>query len=245
MGKNCLREVLRSDPKRLVEVYTCQKPNADSLYAELLKKNIPIRETPKKRLSQLVQSDSHQSYVAAVKEKKHLSLKGFFEQSAEMERSLAVMLDSIYDPQNLGSILRAAECFGVDLVVYSKNRGTDITPVVSKAGSGATEYVRTVKVSNLAETLKLFQENDYWVVCADAGEGSQSLYDFPFPNKTLLVLGSEGEGVQRILLRKSDFHINVPMFGNIDSLNVSQATAVFLSCYRKQYSGLDQPKSNE
>lgn len=232
MGKNSIRELLRTFPERIIEVFTCHA--SDPLQAELSKLKIPIREVNKNKLTEMVNSDSHQSFVAAVKEKPLIDLKQFLK--LEKKYSLVVMLDSIYDPQNMGAILRASECFGVDLVVYSKNRGTDITPVVTKASSGASELVPICKVSNLAETLKLFQEAGYWVVSAEGGSKSSDIYSFDFPEKTLLILGSEGEGVQQILSKIADFHVSIPMLGKIDSLNVSQASAVFLSHYRKKFS---------
>jgi 23S rRNA (guanosine2251-2'-O)-methyltransferase len=238
MGKNCIKEVLKSAPERIVEVYSSQRDKSDPLYSDLLKKGIPVREVSKNELFNLVQSESHQSYVAAVKERPSLDLKEFLAKSSEVSTSLAVMLDSIYDPQNLGTILRASECFGVNLLVYSKNRGADISPVVAKTSSGASEYVPVVKVSNLAETMKLFKKAGFWVVCADVGEGSQSIDNFRYPEKTLLVLGSEGEGVQKILSRNSDYLISIPMCGKIDSLNVSQAAAVFLFYYRLQFTSV-------
>ncbi len=235
MGKNSIRELLRTSPERIVEVYTCQGSEKDPLHAELSKHRIPIREIGKNKLIEMVNSESHQSYVAAVKEKPPVDLKYFLKQATEKKQGLVVMLDSIYDPQNMGAILRSAECFAADLVVYSKNRGTDITPVVSKTSSGATELIPICRVSNLAETVKLFQEAGYWVVSAEGGSKSTSINTFEFPEKTLLILGSEGEGVQPLLSKNSDFHVYIPMLGQIDSLNVSQASAVFLSHYRKQF----------
>lgn len=235
MGKNCIREVLKYSPERIVEVYSSQQDRSDSLYLELIEHRIPINNVSKNELFKLVQSESHQSYVAAVRDRPNIELKEFFAKSSHSTTSFVIMLDSIYDPQNLGTILRASECFGVDLVVYSKNRGADISPVVAKASSGASEYVPIAKVSNLAETMKLFKEAGYWAVCADVGEKSQSIYDFHYPEKTLLILGSEGEGVQKILSRNSDFLVSVPMCGKIDSLNVSQAAAVFIFYYRMQF----------
>ncbi|NGX47757.1 MAG: putative TrmH family tRNA/rRNA methyltransferase [Chlamydiae bacterium] len=235
MGKNCIAEVLKTSPDRIIEVFTCQKPG-DILYDALLKNKVRLVEVSKKKLTQLVASESHQSYVAAVREREPLSVKEFLERSKNLDQSLVLMLDTIYDPQNLGTILRAAECFGVDLVIFSKNRGTDITPVTSKTSAGATELVPTCKVSNLAETMKAFQQTGYWAVAADVSEKTQPLYDFAFPEKTLLIMGSEGKGIQPILSKKCDFHVSIPMLGKIDSLNVSQATAVLLNSYRKHYS---------
>jgi 23S rRNA (guanosine2251-2'-O)-methyltransferase len=236
MGKNCIEELLKTAPERLVEVFTCKQDANDPIARQLQKKKIPLKVMDKASLTKLVQSESHQSYVASVKERGLPGLKEFFEEFSKKERSLCVMLDSIYDPQNLGAIFRAAECFGADLILFSKNRGADITPVVSKVSSGATEYVPFVKVSNLAETVRQFKKEGFWVVSADVVEGAESVYDFEYPEKTLLILGSEGEGIQPLILKNSDYRLMIPMLGKIDSLNVSQAAAVFLSSYRQKHS---------
>lgn len=235
MGRNCIAEVVKASPERIVEVYTCQKSGDDSLYPELLKNKIRVIERSKSQLSHMVDSDSHQSYVAAVKEKTQPTVKEFLEKSQNVTHSLVLMLDSIYDPQNLGAILRAAECFGVDLVLYSKNRGADITPTVTKTSAGASELVSICKVSNLAETMQAFQKAGYWAVAADVSEKSQSLYQLPYPEKALIIMGSEGEGVQPLLSKKCDFHVMIPMLGQIDSLNVAQATALMLNGYRNYF----------
>lgn len=238
MGRNCIAEVLSFAPERIVEVYTSQKNENDALCKELLKQKIPVLEKSKKQLSQLVESESHQGYVAAVKERGHPTVKEFLEKNKDVEHSLVLMLDSIYDPQNLGAILRASECFGVDLVVYSKNRGTDITPTVTKASAGAAELVPICKVSNLADTVQLFQQEGYLALSADVGEKAQSLYQFKFPEKSLIIMGSEGTGVQPLLRKKCDYHVTIPMYGRIDSLNVSQATSIILNGYRSYITGL-------
>lgn len=230
MGKNAIRELVRSAPERIVEVYTSQLD--EPLVNELKEQRIPVKKCTKQELSQWVESDSHQGFVAALKERSQPTLDGFLEKGAE--KSLVLMLDSIYDPQNFGSILRASECFGVDAVIYSKNRGASVTPTVAKVSSGASELVPLIRVSNLAESIKPLQEAGYWVVCTDIGEQTESLYDFKFPEKTVIVMGSEGEGVRALLKKRSDHRIYIPMMGQIDSLNVSQATAVLLATYRSQ-----------
>lgn len=227
MGRNCIGEVLKVDPERILEVYTCQKPGGDDLYHQLTHAKIKMTQRQKHQLAQMANSESHQSYVAKIKDRVWVLPKDFL--SEDRYKSVVLMLDSINDPQNFGAILRAAECFGVDLVIYSKNRGVDITPAVSKVSAGASELVPIACVSNLAETMKAFQKSGYWAMTADVSEGSQSLYEHEPSEKTLLVMGSEGKGVQPLLVKKCDFHIHIPMKGQIDSLNVSQATSVFLS----------------
>ena len=226
MGKNCIREVLKACPERLVEVYTCQKSD-DDLYRELREADVRIQTVSKHKLNDMVTSESHQSYVAKVTPRENVDLKAFLKK--ERDKSVVLMLDSINDPQNLGAILRSAECFGVDLVVFSKNRGADVTPTASKTSAGASELVPIAKISNLAEAIKAFQKAGYWAVTADVGKHCQDLHAFDFPEKTLLIMGSEGKGVQPLIHKLCDFHVTIPMSGQIDSLNVSQATAVFLS----------------
>ena len=228
MGKNCLQEVLDHQPERLLKVYT-SKNKPDPLIQAVQEKQVPVQVLSKTALSDLVGSESHQSYAAQVQKKDEGDLRSLLRATAKKEKSLVLILDSISDPQNLGALLRAAECFGVDAVIWSKNRGTDVTPVVTKASVGASELVKTLKVSNLSETIKQFQESDYWVVTAEVDTGSESLYDFTFPEKTVLVMGSEGKGIQPLISKRSDHKVHIPMLGKINSLNVSQATSVFLS----------------
>jgi 23S rRNA (guanosine2251-2'-O)-methyltransferase len=235
MGKNTILEVLRKEPKRIKKVYTSENNANDPLYQELSKKKIPIEHVNKQELFQLVNSTSHQSFIAELKNREFQDIHEFLQNSEEKSTCFVLMLDSIFDPHNFGAILRSAECFGIDGVIFSKNRGADLTPVVSKVSSGASELVPLLKVSNLAESMKLFQEEGFSVISADVGEGSLSIYEFDFPEKSLLILGSEGEGVQPLLKKKSDYIVKIPMHGLIDSLNVSQAASVFLYSYRSQY----------
>ena len=229
MGKNCLQELLEFAPEQILQVYTSK--DQDPLIDEIENRGILIKKVKKDHLSDMAGSDSHQSFIAEVKDKQFLNLQTYLEKE---ENRLVLMLDSINDPQNFGTLLRAAECFGVDAVVWSKNRGVDLTPVVSKASVGASELMPMLRVSNLVDTIKKFQEAGFWVVTAEVGEETQSLHSFEFPEKTLLVMGSEGKGVQPLISKNADFKIFIPMMGKIDSLNVSQATSVILSHWRKR-----------
>jgi len=225
MGKNTVEELLATAPDRIVSLYLA--PGVTLSHPHTL----PTKNTPKHELTKLTGSDSHQGVVAAVKERGRVTLKEFCQQAVSKTKSLVLILDSILDPHNFGAILRAAECFGVDAVIYSKNRGVDVTPTVSKVSAGASELVEIIKVSNLAESLKNLQDGGFTVIAAEAKEKSASLYNFNFPAKTALILGSEGKGIQKLLSDRSDQHIMIHMLGQIDSLNVSQAAAVFLSFY--------------
>lgn len=233
MGRNCLRELLTHDPQLIAKVWVGIGSGGRDK-AVLLEKikamGIPCSEVGSEELFRLVQSDSHQSFVAQLVERASKDIKDFVKVSRGRESGLVLAFDSIMDPQNLGALLRAAECFGVDAVIWSKNRGCSITPVVSKASSGASELVDCYSISNLAETLRQLKQAGYWIVVADVGEGTLSLNDFEAPAKSVLVLGSEGSGTQPLVKKLSDFRVMIPQAGRIDSLNVSQAGAVLLYC---------------
>ncbi|MBN2479462.1 MAG: 23S rRNA (guanosine(2251)-2'-O)-methyltransferase RlmB [Parachlamydiales bacterium] len=233
MGKNTIKEVLKYKPFAILQIFTCLH-DTDELLEEIKDKNIPVQKVSKQSLEKMVETTSHQNIIAKIKSRRFLELKDFLKSSYDKEESLVLMLDSIYDPQNFGAILRAAECFQIDAVIFSKNRGSDITPVVTKSASGATELLDILKISNLANTLDQFIDAGYQIISTAIDEKAENLFSFKFPKKAVLIMGSEGEGVQKILLNKSDHLVYIPMMGKIDSLNVSQATAVILATIRYQ-----------
>lgn len=227
MGKHVIEEVLNITPQRFIRVYSCKK---DSPLLKALKKtHINTLIVSQSQLFSLVRSTSHQGFVAEVHARHFMNLQKFL--SHLPTTSLVVMCDSIADPQNFGTILRACECFGVDALIFSKNRNVPITPVVSKASAGGSELVPLIMVSNLADTLHKFRNAGYSIVATK--HHTQNLYTFTFPNHTLLIIGNEGKGIQTLLSKKADTHIAIPMYGKIESLNVSQATAVLLSHWKK------------
>jgi 23S rRNA (guanosine2251-2'-O)-methyltransferase len=239
MGRNTIREVLRHSPERILKAYVAESSSGSEERRQMIQSleehEIDIEHLSMSELTALVESESHQSFAAVLKPRPAIDLKEYLEASAGRERSLILMLDSIYDPQNLGALLRAAECFGADAVVWSRNRGADFSPAVSKASAGCSEIITTLQVGNLVEAIRRFKEAGYWVVASDVDTGAATLNSFDFPARCVLLMGSEGEGIQPLALRECDFRVYIEMFGRIDSLNVSQASAVFLSAYRRQH----------
>jgi len=231
IGRNSVTELLDNYPNRVRTVYLQEAFKVSRLPERLatLLSSISVEYLSRSALDALVGSDSHQSVVAQLHERNYLGLESFIESSKSAERGVVLALDSISDPQNFGSILRAAECFGVRGVVWSKNRGCGITPVVTKVSSGASELVPLVPVSNLTNALETLKSAGYWTVCSDLGPDAVDLSAIDLPEKIVLVLGSEGEGVQPLVRKRADFVIKIPMQGKIDSLNVAQAAAVILS----------------
>jgi 23S rRNA (guanosine2251-2'-O)-methyltransferase len=231
MGLHTIKEILVHAPERVLRVYTemLKDKGRKSEILDLCNlKKIPISYTSFHALTDMVGSDSHQSFVAQVKNREFVGLKEFLQANEEKEKSIVLMLDQIFDPQNLGALLRSAECFGVDAVVFSKNRGSEITPVTTKTSCGASELVPLIRVSNLAEALTQFQDAGFDAVTTLLDPNSQSLFNFKFSDKTLLIMGSEGEGIQPLICKRANRSIYIPMQGHVESLNVAQACAVLL-----------------
>ena len=235
MGRNTVRELLTHDPDRIEVLYAAVEKGA-SEGQEILHRarglGIAVQMLSQSQLSEKCESSSHQSFAALVRERAAMGLNDLMVLLESQERALVLLLDSINDPHNLGAILRAAECFGVDAVIWSKNRGASVTAAVSKVSVGASELVRTVEVANLAEAARRLKDSDFWLVGAEARDGATMLPSYEFPRRAALLMGSEGEGLQPLLRKMLDYRVQIPLYGQIDSLNVSQATAVMLYAWR-------------
>jgi len=234
LGPHALEALLATAPGRVHEVLMAAD---DTKLLEAARKlGITVSRTTREKLTDIAGTESHQGVLAFVKSRGFETLDHLVARLEEdpSSRALVVMLDSINDPHNLGACLRACECFGADGVIFSKNRGSPITPVVSKTSVGASELVPLIQVSNLAQAQLSLREIGFESVATAIDERAKPLSGFAFPTRTLLILGAEGPGVQPLLLKKAEHIVYIPMFGRIDSLNVSQALAVTLSWARGQ-----------
>lgn len=233
MGLHALTELLTHAPDRLLKVYTAAgegRGRKEEVLDKCRQLQIPVIFTSHETLDRMCGSDSHQSFAAHVKGRKYYSVKEFLDQFGDEETSLIVLCDQIFDPQNFGAILRCAECFGVAGVVWSKNRGSDLTPTAAKSSSGASEWIPLIRVSNLAESVAEFQKAGYEAVAAALAPDAENAFTTSFSPKTLLIVGSEGEGIQPLILKRADRKIKIPMQGKIGSLNVAQSVASLLTC---------------
>jgi 23S rRNA (guanosine2251-2'-O)-methyltransferase len=243
MGRNCLREVLKWAPERLIQVFAVgaggNKVQGDfgRLLDSLQEQGVEVSWVREEELSSLLNSASHQGVAAAVRPRVGPDWRDFVEQSAGTEQSLVLALDEVNDPHNLGALLRTAECFSVNAVIWSKNRSASVSPVVTKASAGASELVNYFEVPNLAQALRGLKAQGFWIVAADTGHDAVSLREFEFPDKCALVMGSEGEGIGRLIMSLADYHVCIPLSGRVTSLNVSQAAAVLLYGYRNRVGG--------
>jgi 23S rRNA (guanosine2251-2'-O)-methyltransferase len=143
-----------------------------------------------------------------------------------------VVLDGITDVHNLGAILRSCDQFSVDLVVIPQRRRAQQSSAVHRVSSGASQHVPLVSVSNIVREIELLQKNGYWAYGADM-EG-ENLHTTRFSDKTVLILGSEGEGLSQLVRKRCDYIVSIPTTGHIDSLNVSVAAGILLYEFRRQ-----------
>mgnify|MGYP006277481151 CR=1 FL=1 len=250
MGRNCVAEVIRHRPDRLVKVYLAEQqgPERSSeprrlLEAELKRLGVQVVEVSRRELDDLVQSESHQGVVAEVSNRAFLTLDELRGLAESREDLRVLALDGVLDPQNFGAILRAAECFGVDAVLWSKNRSAPLGPVVSKSSVGASELVPLCPVSNLHQALEALKRVGVWIAGAVVAPDAVALESFEFPRKCVVVMGSEGEGIQPLIEKSLDFRLFVAMHGVVSSLNVSQASTLMLHALAAQRPNLGDVKA--
>ena len=154
------------------------------------------------------------------------SIEEFCSRLGEEDKALVLMLDGITDPHNLGAILRSADQFGVDLVVIPERRSVQANETVVRVSSGAAQYVPIAVVPNLTRAMGQLKDNGFWVYGADmAGESS---YTIKLASRSVIVMGSEGDGMSQLVRKNCDHIVSIPMRGHIDSLNVSVAAGILL-----------------
>jgi len=236
IGKRAVTELLINVPERAENfLYAGKGELPEGQIKSLVHKyNLKVKSVRSDELRELTQSDSHQGMAVILKERYYSSITEVVKQAEFATSSLLVMLDGVTDPHNLGAVMRAAECFGADGVIWSKNRAAGITPVVTKSAAGASELLKLVPVGNLADAVRKLKAENFWILAAALTDKAISLAEFDVPKKSVLVLGAEGDGISPLVLKLADFILQVPMVGAISSLNVSQASSVFLYELRKK-----------
>lgn len=229
VGRNAVRELLRNG--RSVDKLYIKSGNREGsivvLVAEAVSRKIPIVEVSQDKLDILSGGANHQGVVALAAEKQYTDIDSILAIAKERgEMPFVVIADGIEDPQNLGTLIRCAECAGAHGIIIPKRRAVGLTPTVTKSSAGAIEHMAIAKVSNLADAVDKLKKAGLWIFAAEAGGSPYYETDFNVP--TAVVLGSEGFGVGRLLKEKSDFTVSIPMYGHVNSLNVATAASVIL-----------------
>lgn len=213
-GKNSFFEALNN--KRIVCAYVLND-------SEIKDKHVNYKVVDRKTLDKMSNSGNHQGYLAQVKDHKLSSVSSMIKD----KNGLIVILDGLEDVHNLGAIIRTCECAGVDGVIYKTHNSVKINDTVAKVACGALEYVKVAEVTNLVNTIKDLKKKGYWVVGSDGG--SDTCYtDLRYDFNTVLVIGSEGKGMSRLVKEECDYIVSLPMNGHITSLNASVAAGILI-----------------
>lgn len=229
VGRNAVRELLKSG-RSVDKIYVKGGDREGSIVvivAEAVERKIPVIEVTSEKLNQLSGGANHQGVVALAAEKEYTDVDGILKIARDRgETPLIVIADGIEDPHNLGALIRCAECAGAHGIIIPKRRAVGLTPVVAKSSAGAIEHMAIAKVTNLADTIEKLKREGIWIFAAEAEGTPYYKVDFNLP--AAIVLGSEGFGVGRLIKERSDFTVSIPMYGKVNSLNVSTAASVIL-----------------
>ncbi|MBR6724452.1 MAG: 23S rRNA (guanosine(2251)-2'-O)-methyltransferase RlmB [Erysipelotrichaceae bacterium] len=213
-GKNSFFEALKSG--RILMAYV----QDDRLIKD---KGIPYKVVDRKKLDGLCWGGNHQGYVAEVKDFKLSAV----DEMVKERNGLIVMLDGLEDVHNLGAIIRTAECAGADGVIYKSHNAVKVNETVAKVASGALEYMKVAEVTNLVNTIKQLKKKGYWIV-GSSGEGKQMYNDLDYDMNVVLIIGSEGKGMSRLVSEECDYIVKLPMYGKVTSLNASVAAGILI-----------------
>ena len=236
IGRNAVRELLRSD--RTVDKLLVRRGDREgsivALVAEAVEKNIPIVEVDKAKLDSLAGFVPHQGIIAMVAQKDYCTVEDILAIATERgEAPFIVIADGITDPYNLGALIRCAEGCGAHGLIIPRRRAVGLTALVAKSSAGAMEHLAVAKVANIHQTVLDLQKEGIWVYAAEAGGSAH--YDTNFKGPCALVMGSEGEGVSRVVKDTCDGIVSIPMYGHVNSFNVSTAASVILAEIARQH----------
>ena len=225
-GKNAVREAVASGCATGLKVV--KRFEQDMIVQQAKAKKIPVELVEEPELTRIAKNSAHQGFLAICKGWKNYSIEELIESSKRSAYPLLLILDGIEDPHNLGAILRSCDAFGIDGIIMKKRNEVPLNSTVAKVSTGAICYEKVASVPNLSQAIRKLKDNGFWVVTSD-GSGTTNYDEIDYKCPIALVVGSEGFGVSRLLVRDSDFVAKIPMVGHVNSLNASVATAVFLA----------------
>lgn len=228
-GKNAVREALRAG-KRVRRLFVAQEASKDEAVQEIGRlargRGLWAEEVPREQLDAF--GAEHQGVAAVVTPFPYASWGDLLRQLSRREPPPAVLLlDTVQDPQNLGSLLRTSEAVGIDAILLPKRRSVQVTPAVVRSSAGAVEHLSVAQVPNLARAAQELKEVGIWVAGIDI-EGDRLYWDLDMTGPTALVLGGEDRGIGQLMKEQCDFLIRLPMKGKVNSLNAAVAGSIVL-----------------
>ena len=235
IGRNAVKELLCGgrDVDKLYITSGEREGSINQLLGIASERGIPITECDRSKLDAIAKGGRHQGIIAIAAERNYSSIDEILEYANEKgEPPFIVICDGVEDPHNLGAIIRSADCSGAHGIIIPKRRAVGLTATVAKSSAGALEHMRVAKVTNLASAIDDLKERGLWIYAADM-DGS-TYYKTDMKGAVALVLGSEGFGISRLVKEKCDFTVSIPLYGQVNSLNVSCAAAVLLAEVARQ-----------
>lgn len=210
---------------RLFVLDGCQDGPVKSIVREAKKTDCIVTYVKKERLDQMSETEKHQGVIAYAAAYEYAEVEDILKAAQEKnEPPFIILLDNIEDPHNLGAIIRTAHQAGAHGVIIPKRRAVGLTATVAKVSAGAINYLPVAKVTNLSVTIEELKEKGLWFACADMD--GELMYKLNLKGPIGLVIGSEGEGVGRLVKEKCDYNAKIPMYGKVDSLNASVAMGI-------------------
>ena len=229
-GRNALTEALRSG--RTIDKVFIAAGETDRglqrLAAEAKEAGAVVVPVDRRKLDMMSTTHSHQGVIALAAAREYYTIDDILQEAADRgEAPLIIICDELSDPHNLGAILRSGECAGAHGVIIPKRRSVGLTATVAKASAGAIEYMKVARVTNINAAMEELKEKGVWIF-GTAAEGSVPMYQADLTGPTAIVIGSEGDGMSRLVRQNCDVTVHIPMKGKITSLNASAAASILL-----------------
>ena len=223
-------KVLLGQPETGLEKIIIASGRGGSVVAEIIEiarqKKIPVEVRVRQRLDELAGSFDHQGVIGLRQAFVYADLDVLIKnRSKSFNFDLILILDSIMDPHNLGSIIRTAHCLGANGIVIPTDRAAPVTAAVIKASAGSAEQLPVARVTNLSQTIDYLKNKGFWVFGAEA-HSEKKLREMDFNCPVVLVLGGEAKGIRPLIKKKCDFLLTIPMAGSFDSFNVAVAAGI-------------------
>ena len=229
-GRNAVIEALRAGTN--IDKIFIMKGEVDTALGHIAStarsRGIVVADADKRKLDGMSRTHAHQGVIAVAAVREYVSIEDILQAAKDKgEPPLLVICDELSDPHNLGAVIRTAECAGAHGVVIPKRRSAGLTAVVAKTSAGAVSHIPVARVANLPSLLKELKKAGLWIF-GSAADGTTPLYDADLKGPAAIVIGSEGEGISRLVTENCDFLVSIPMKGKLNSLNASAAAAILL-----------------
>lgn len=234
-GRNAVMEALKGSSRinRLMVADGSSEGSIRELIAVAKEKGVPVQFLERSKLDSMAKGIRHQGVLAQVSPVEYVELEDILSKAREkQEDPFIILLDELEDPHNLGAILRSADAAGAHGVLIPKRRSCPLSATVAKTSAGAVEHVPVARIGNIVQTIKTLKEEGLWVAGADMD--GKNYYETDLTGPLLLVVGSEGQGIGRLVKEQCDFIVRIPMLGAINSLNASVAGSVLMFEVTKQ-----------